>query len=283
MPESAGRQKSGGPNGPSAVGISSFRADDGVGWDGYDGLMSKREARRISAAEAMGTVRSRQRVYVQGGCAVPRALIDALVARYQELEDVEIVHLHTEGERRTRGRRWRATSATTRCSSARNVREAVNAGRADFTPVFLSEVPRLFADHAAAGRGADPGLAAGQRRLLQPRHLGRLRQAGVPRRRGPSSRRSTAACRARTATASSTSRRSTTWCAADAAADRGGLRASRTRSRRQHRRARRLADRGRRDAADRHRRRSRTPCSPRSAGTSTWACTRRCSRTACWT
>ena len=48
--------------------------------------------------EAARLIASGQRVYVQGGCAVPTALVNAVVERYRELSNVEIVHLHTEGE-----------------------------------------------------------------------------------------------------------------------------------------------------------------------------------------
>jgi acetyl-CoA hydrolase len=106
--------------------------------------MARSEAQRVSAAEALAAVRSGQRIYVQGGCAVPQALIDALVARADSLEAVEIVHMHTEGEapyaRSGMERHFRHNALFV----GRNVREAVNQGRADFTPVFLSEVPRLF-------------------------------------------------------------------------------------------------------------------------------------------
>lgn len=106
--------------------------------------MSKQESRRVSAAEAMGGVRSGQRVYVQGGCAVPRALIDALVARYTELQGVEIVHMHTEGDAPYARPEMDGHFRHNALFVGRNLREAVNQGRADFTPVFLSEVPRLF-------------------------------------------------------------------------------------------------------------------------------------------
>ena len=102
------------------------------------------EGARLSAAEAMSQVRSGQRIYVQGGCAVPFALIDALVARRAELEDVEIVHLHTEGDAPYTRPEMAGHFRHNALFVGRNVREAVNQGRADFTPVFLSDVPRLF-------------------------------------------------------------------------------------------------------------------------------------------
>jgi 4-hydroxybutyrate CoA-transferase len=102
------------------------------------------ESARLSAVEAMSQVRSGERIYVQGGCAVPFALIDALVARCAELEDVEIVHLHTEGAAPYTRPEMAGHFRHNALFVGRNVREAVNQGRADFTPVFLSDVPRLF-------------------------------------------------------------------------------------------------------------------------------------------
>jgi acetyl-CoA hydrolase len=100
--------------------------------------------RWTSAADTVKVVRSGQRVYIGGGCGVPMVLAGELARRAPELRDVEIIHILTAG-----------TSAwvTPEVSSAfrdnslfigPNVRAAVQQGRADFTPVFLSEVPRLF-------------------------------------------------------------------------------------------------------------------------------------------
>jgi 4-hydroxybutyrate CoA-transferase len=106
--------------------------------------MNTKVPRWVSAEEAAAVVGSGQRVYLQGGCAVPFALVDALVARYQELERVEIVHLHTEGHADYTKPEMQGHFRHNALFVGRNVREAVNDGRADFTPVFLSEVPRLF-------------------------------------------------------------------------------------------------------------------------------------------
>jgi acetyl-CoA hydrolase len=104
------------------------------------------EARRkvIDVQSAAGLVRSKQRVYVQGGCAVPLPLVEALTSRYQELEDVEIVHMHTEGPAPYVAAEMAGHFRHNALFMGKNVREAVNAGRADFTPVFLSDIPRLF-------------------------------------------------------------------------------------------------------------------------------------------
>lgn len=51
----------------------------------------------ISAEEAVALIKNNERVFIHGGCATPQILVDALTARHQELSNVEITHLHTEG------------------------------------------------------------------------------------------------------------------------------------------------------------------------------------------
>ncbi len=110
-----------------------------------DGWPPEARDRRASAREAVSTILSGQRVYLQGGCAVPAALVAALVERYRELHEVEIVHLHTEGPADYLREEMAGHFRHNALFVGKNAREAVNEGRADFTPVFLSEVPRLFA------------------------------------------------------------------------------------------------------------------------------------------
>jgi 4-hydroxybutyrate CoA-transferase len=100
--------------------------------------------RIVTAEEAVAGIRSRDQVYVQCAAAVPEVLLDALVARAPELEAVSMVHLHTEGPgphlapEMTPHFRHRALFI------GPNARAAVNEGRADFVPIFLSDVPSLF-------------------------------------------------------------------------------------------------------------------------------------------
>ena len=100
--------------------------------------------RIVTPDEAVAGVTSGHRIYLQCAAATPTVLLDALVARAEELSDVEVVHLHTEGpgphlEPDMAGHfRHRALFI------GPNARRAVNEGRADFVPVFLSDVPRLF-------------------------------------------------------------------------------------------------------------------------------------------
>ena len=97
-----------------------------------------------TAAEAVARVESGQRVYVGSGCAAPHTLIEALTARAPELENVEIVHHLTLGEapyiRPDMAGHFRLND----CFVGGNTRDAVNEGRADYVPVHLHEMARLF-------------------------------------------------------------------------------------------------------------------------------------------
>ena len=94
---------------------------------------------------AVQAVASGNRVYVQGACSTPTPLIEALVARGETLSDVEIVHLHTYGPTPYTDERWRGHFTLRALFVGENVRQAANSGRASYTPVFLADVPALFA------------------------------------------------------------------------------------------------------------------------------------------
>jgi acetyl-CoA hydrolase len=98
----------------------------------------------VSADRALEAVRSGDWVYVHPGCAVPERLLDALVARRDALEDVRLMHLLTMGRadyvKPGMERHFRHVAFFT----GRNARDAINEGRADYMPIFLSEIPRLL-------------------------------------------------------------------------------------------------------------------------------------------
>ena len=101
-------------------------------------------AKKVTAADAVAVVRSGDRVFVHGVAAVPYALIDALVRRADELRDVELVHLHTEGDAPYSKPEFADSFRVNAFFVGGNVRRAVNEGRGDYIPVFLSEIPALF-------------------------------------------------------------------------------------------------------------------------------------------
>lgn len=98
----------------------------------------------VSAAEAVSRIPSGARIFVGSGCAAPQALIQALVARAPSLHDVELVHLMTLGMADYVKEEYRGHFRHNAFFIGPNVRAAVREGRADYTPIFLSELPDLI-------------------------------------------------------------------------------------------------------------------------------------------
>jgi acyl-CoA hydrolase/GNAT superfamily N-acetyltransferase len=99
---------------------------------------------KIETAErAVQRIRHGHRVFVGSGAAEPQSLVEALAAR-RNLDDTEIVHIMTLGVAPYTGRGLDGRFRHNAFFIGANVREAVAEGRADYTPIFLSEIPRLF-------------------------------------------------------------------------------------------------------------------------------------------
>ncbi len=98
----------------------------------------------ISAAEAVNVIKSGDRVFIHGIAAAPQHLICAMTDRASELKNVEIVHLHTEGDAPYTRPEFEESFRVNAFFVGANVRKAVQAGRGDYIPVFLSEIPALF-------------------------------------------------------------------------------------------------------------------------------------------
>jgi acyl-CoA hydrolase len=100
----------------------------------------------VDAQTALMELRSNMRVYLHEASMAPLSLIDAFTERCRELHGVEIVHLHTNAPAPYVAPGMEKHVRHNALFVGPNVREAVQAGRADFTPVFLSEIPWLFRD-----------------------------------------------------------------------------------------------------------------------------------------
>ncbi|MBL9077250.1 MAG: acetyl-CoA hydrolase/transferase family protein [Planctomycetes bacterium] len=98
----------------------------------------------VSADAAVALIQSRQRVFVHGAAATPLQLLHALARRAGELQDVELVHLHTEGAAPCAAPGLGRSFRTNALFLGANVRDAVARGDADYVPAFLSEMPALF-------------------------------------------------------------------------------------------------------------------------------------------
>jgi 4-hydroxybutyrate CoA-transferase len=97
-----------------------------------------------SADAALACVKSGMRVYIQPGCAEPETLVEALMRRAPELYNVEIVHMMTMGCAPYVTPEMEGHFRHNAMFIGPNVREAINDGRADYTPIYLSEIEGLF-------------------------------------------------------------------------------------------------------------------------------------------
>ncbi|HVH60538.1 MAG TPA: acetyl-CoA hydrolase/transferase C-terminal domain-containing protein [Candidatus Sulfotelmatobacter sp.] len=100
--------------------------------------------KKQTAEQALQAVRSGMRVYIQPGCAEPETLVEALLKRGPFVRNVEVVHLLTLGNADYVKPEMEGHFRHNAIFIGGNVREAVNDGRADYTPVNLSEVEQLF-------------------------------------------------------------------------------------------------------------------------------------------
>lgn len=98
----------------------------------------------ISADEAVKLIKSNHRVFIQGGAATPNLLIDAMTQRHHELENVEICHIHTEGEAPYSLPEYANSFHTNAFFVGKNIRPWINHVHVQYIPIFLSEVPLLF-------------------------------------------------------------------------------------------------------------------------------------------
>lgn len=98
----------------------------------------------VSAGEAAKAIQSGDRVFLTGNCSVPKMVLAALVDRATELEDVEICQALTIGSADYVDPKMEGHLRVNTIFISPNNRDAVQAGRADFTPVLLSEFPLLF-------------------------------------------------------------------------------------------------------------------------------------------
>jgi 4-hydroxybutyrate CoA-transferase len=102
------------------------------------------KSRLKTAEDALKVVRSGMRVYIQPGCAEPETLVEALLKRAPFVHDVEVVHMLTLGNADYVKPEMAGHFRHNAMFIGGNVREAINDGRADYTPINLSEIEDLF-------------------------------------------------------------------------------------------------------------------------------------------
>ena len=102
--------------------------------------------RVTSAKEAIKHVESGQRLFLSGNVSVPQKLLAALVEHAPQVENVEIAQALTVGPADYVAPEMEGHLRVNTMFISQNIRKAVQVGRADFTPVLLSEFPLLFKD-----------------------------------------------------------------------------------------------------------------------------------------
>ncbi len=98
----------------------------------------------VSPAEAVSIIKSGHHVFMHTAAATPQVLAKALAERTDELKDVQIYHMHVEGDAPYAGEECSDSFRVNNMFVGKNLRRAVNEGRADFIPIFFSEVPYLL-------------------------------------------------------------------------------------------------------------------------------------------
>lgn len=97
-----------------------------------------------SAEEAVSVIKSGNRVFIHTAAATPRLLVNAMTNRASELQNVEIVSIHTEWDAPYADDKYEGIFNIRTFFVGSNIRDAVNRGRASYIPMFLSEIPLYF-------------------------------------------------------------------------------------------------------------------------------------------
>jgi 4-hydroxybutyrate CoA-transferase len=105
------------------------------------------QSRVTTAEEAVEVIKSGNRIFLTGNVSVPQNLLNALVKRAPSLENVEICQALTIGPAEYVSQDMEGHLRVNTMFISANVRKAVQEGRADYTPIMLSEFPLLFKNH----------------------------------------------------------------------------------------------------------------------------------------
>jgi acyl-CoA hydrolase len=98
----------------------------------------------VPAAEALSIIESGQRVFIHGGVCTPTYLIKKLAKESDRLKDVELVSITLKGDVEIAKPEYQSSFHINSLFVSTPIRQAVAEGRADFVPVFLSDIPDLF-------------------------------------------------------------------------------------------------------------------------------------------
>ncbi len=97
-----------------------------------------------TAKEALQKIQSHQTVFIHGAAATPHRLIEGLLERAKDLENVELIHLHTAGDAAYADPKYARNFRVSNLFVGPNIRKNFDFDRVDYIPCFLSEMPDLF-------------------------------------------------------------------------------------------------------------------------------------------
>src|SRR6185437_3573249 len=104
----------------------------------------EQRVRQKSSPENFPKIRPGSRIFVHGQSAVPYQLLDEVVRRVASVENIEFIHLHTEGTPPHMRPENRSKFRINNLFVSPCLRNSVDCDRIDYTPIFLSEIPKLF-------------------------------------------------------------------------------------------------------------------------------------------
>jgi acyl-CoA hydrolase/RimJ/RimL family protein N-acetyltransferase len=104
----------------------------------------KYKSKILSASKAIKKIRRGSRIFLGTGCGVPYHLVQELAANANQMADNEIVHLLTLGDTPSADSKFQTQFRHNTFFVSANIRDAVSDGRADYTPIMLSDIPDLF-------------------------------------------------------------------------------------------------------------------------------------------
>jgi acyl-CoA hydrolase/GNAT superfamily N-acetyltransferase len=94
--------------------------------------------------QALSSLKAGQRVFIGTGCGAPQELIAAMTQRARSLTNVEIIQLITKGDAPYADKKMSDSFAINAFFISSNIRDVIQEGFGDYTPILLSDVPKLF-------------------------------------------------------------------------------------------------------------------------------------------
>jgi acetyl-CoA hydrolase len=106
--------------------------------------LNKPKTKFVTSDEAVKAISSGDYVYIHGNCSYPKRIVDSMCRRASELSNVRIIKLFTFQETPFIAPEMEGHFRVISLFTGPNVRKAVNEGKADFVPIFLSEIPYII-------------------------------------------------------------------------------------------------------------------------------------------